>query len=152
MLTRYYTPFSIKKIKAGLSDPIMSLKSAPSPTALPFRTMSTSTAPATTLQDPQDGASATQATVEDGETSQDSSPSIIESRLASNNFAFRLPDPTSRKDIEYYRDPAHRGYLAWQLKEGEGPSLFFKTPGLKKVVEKKAGRAKKGNASSSRLW
>src|SRR5205085_2817540 len=26
-------------------------------------------------------------------------------------FKYRLPDPTSRKDIEYYRDPAHRGYL-----------------------------------------
>ncbi|KAI9770384.1 MAG: YmL10 [Geoglossum simile] len=44
-------------------------------------------------------------------------------------FAFRLPDPTSRKDIEYYRDPAHRGYLSHLVPEGEGPSLFFKVPG-----------------------
>ena len=49
----------------------------------------------------------------------------------------RLPDPTSRKDIEYYRDPAHRGYLSYQLEEGQGPSLYFKTPGTgKKKVAK----------------
>ena len=44
-------------------------------------------------------------------------------------YKYRLPDPTGRKDLEYYRDPAHRGYLSWQVKEGQGPSLFFKTPG-----------------------
>lgn len=40
----------------------------------------------------------------------------------------RLPDPVSRKAIEYYRDPAHRGYLSYQVGQGQGPSLFFKTP------------------------
>jgi large subunit ribosomal protein L15 len=39
-----------------------------------------------------------------------------------------LPDPSSRKDIEYYRDPAHRGYLSHLIKEGEGPSLYFRPP------------------------
>ncbi|KAI9783246.1 MAG: YmL10 [Geoglossum umbratile] len=48
-------------------------------------------------------------------------------------FAFRLPDPASRRDIEYYRDPAHRGYLSHLVPEGEGPSLFFKAPGKGKV-------------------
>ncbi|KAF4119807.1 large subunit ribosomal protein L15 [Geosmithia morbida] len=48
-------------------------------------------------------------------------------------FRYRLPDPTSREDIEYYRDPAHRGYLSHQLKEGESPSLYFKVPGEKKI-------------------
>ncbi len=42
----------------------------------------------------------------------------------------RLPDPVSRKAIEYYRDPAHRGYLSYQVGQGQGPSLFFKTPRL----------------------
>lgn len=57
-------------------------------------------------------------------------------------FKYRLPDPAGRRDIEYYRDPAHRGYLAWQLKDGQSPSLFWKTPGVgvarKKVVGKKS--------------
>lgn len=43
-------------------------------------------------------------------------------------FLYRLPDPTSRWDIEYYRDPAHRGYLSHLLKPGETPSLYFKVP------------------------
>ena len=70
---------------------------------------------------------------------------------AASSFLYRLPDPTSRKDLEYYRDPAHRGYLSHLLEKGQGPSLFFKTPGLgvrKKV--KKAGDAQA--AEKNRLW
>ncbi|THW98877.1 family 76 glycoside hydrolase [Aureobasidium pullulans] len=69
-------------------------------------------------------------------------------------FKYRLPDPASRKDIEYYRDPAHRGYLSHMLQEGQGPSLFFKTPGQgrvdhKKVTSKGAKSAIKGE---NRVW
>ncbi|EPE06439.1 54s ribosomal protein l10 [Ophiostoma piceae UAMH 11346] len=46
----------------------------------------------------------------------------------------RMPDPTSRWDIEYYRDPAHRGYLSHQLAPGESPSLYFKVPGKQRIV------------------
>ncbi|KAL1895623.1 YmL10 [Sporothrix stenoceras] len=46
----------------------------------------------------------------------------------------RLPDPVSRWDIEYYRDPAHRGYLSHQLAPGESPSLYFKVPGERRVL------------------
>ncbi|KAI9827738.1 MAG: YmL10 [Thelocarpon impressellum] len=46
-----------------------------------------------------------------------------------DKFRYRLPDPVARKDIEYYRDARHRGYLAHTVPEGEGPSLFFKAPG-----------------------
>jgi large subunit ribosomal protein L15 len=66
-------------------------------------------------------------------------------------FTYRLPDPTSRKDIEYYRDPAHRGYLSHLVKEGQGPSLFFKLPGAgtaRRRKEKGDGPAKGAN----RLW
>ena len=42
---------------------------------------------------------------------------------------FRLPDPTKRRDFEYYRDKERRGYLSHLVKEGEGPSLFFRVPG-----------------------
>ena len=59
---------------------------------------------------------------------------------ASAGFRYRLPDPTSRRDMEYYRDPAHRGYLSYQLADGEGPSLFFKTPGTTKSAQRKSGK------------
>lgn len=52
-------------------------------------------------------------------------------RVKGEGFQYRLPDPTSRKDLEYYRDPAHRGYLSHLVKEGESPSLFFKAPSAK---------------------
>lgn len=39
----------------------------------------------------------------------------------------RLAGPSSRTDYEYYRDPAHRGYLsAGVVAQGQSPSLFFK--------------------------
>lgn len=66
-------------------------------------------------------------------------------------FTYRLPDPTSRKDIEYYRDPAHRGYLSHLVEEGQGPSLFFKMPGagtVRRRKEKGDGPAKGAN----RIW
>ncbi len=56
---------------------------------------------------------------------------------------YRLPDPTGRWDMEYYRDPAHRGYLSHQLQPGQSPSLFFKVPGAKKEVDLKAEAKKK---------
>lgn len=68
-------------------------------------------------------------------------------------FRYRLPDPTKRKDLEYYRDFAHRGYLSHLVGEGQGPSLFFKTPGSgrkdRKAVEKGGSKGKK---SENRLW
>lgn len=65
-------------------------------------------------------------------------------------FRYRLPDPTSRWDIEYYRDPAHRGYLSHQLKDGESPSLYFKVPG--EYVSKKAAKSKKTEESDTKLF
>ncbi|KAI9159043.1 50S ribosomal subunit protein L15 [Paramyrothecium foliicola] len=62
--------------------------------------------------------------------------SVLEAaRLAPFRY-YRLPDPTGREDIEYYRDPAHRGYLSHQLKQGESPSLYFKVPGEQKIKSK----------------
>ena len=63
----------------------------------------------------------------------------------------RLPDPTSRKAIEYYRDPAHRGYLSHLVPEGQGPSLFFKTPGAGKAIEGKTAKSRI-TARENRLW
>jgi hypothetical protein len=59
-----------------------------------------------------------------------------------------LADATSRKDIEYYRDPAHRGYLAYKVKEGESPSLFFKPPGEAKDKKKQTARRQAAKASA----
>ncbi|KAK8150475.1 hypothetical protein MY1884_006134 [Beauveria asiatica] len=56
---------------------------------------------------------------------------------AAKAFRYRLPDPTSREDIEYYRDPAHRGYLSHQLQPGESPSLYYKVPGKEKIKSTK---------------
>jgi large subunit ribosomal protein L15 len=77
---------------------------------------------------------------------------ILEAVAASASpFSYRLPDPTSRKDMEYYRDEAHRGYLSHLVEEGQGPSLFFKTPGPGK---KRRAKKAKGAALSveNKLW
>lgn len=68
------------------------------------------------------------------------SPKTEGEQRGSGGFRYRLPDPTSRKDIEYYRDPAHRGYLSYQVAEGQGPSLFFKLPSTTKSSKRKAKR------------
>ncbi|OAQ73515.1 50S ribosomal subunit protein L15 [Pochonia chlamydosporia 170] len=64
-------------------------------------------------------------------------------------FRYRLPDPTSRRDIEYYRDPAHRGYLSYQLAPGQSPSLYFRVPGERKI--KSAAKEEK-KAAEETLW
>ena len=64
-------------------------------------------------------------------------------------YRYRLPDPTSRQEIEYYRDPAHRGYLSHRLQPGESPSLYWNVPGLEKIKSK----VKKEQASTEEmLW
>lgn len=66
-------------------------------------------------------------------------------------FMSRLPDPTSRKDLEYYRDPAHRGYLSHQVAKGQSPSLFWKAPGALRDIKRRT--ANKGKAAAdNRIW
>lgn len=68
-------------------------------------------------------------------------------------FKYRLPDATSRKDIEYYRDPAHRGYLSHLVKQGESPSLFFKVPGIRRDQTRVDAKKRASKASAeNRLW
>ncbi|KAL2820789.1 ribosomal protein L18e/L15P [Aspergillus granulosus] len=69
--------------------------------------------------------------------------------MQAGGFKYRLPDPTGRRDIEYYRDPAHRGYLSHLLRPLEGPSLFFVSP-----IERKsaAGVKKEKVLPENRLW
>ncbi|KAF2670661.1 ribosomal protein L15 [Microthyrium microscopicum] len=61
---------------------------------------------------------------------------------------YALPDPTGRKDLEYYRNAAHRGYLSYMVPPGETPSLFFKTPGLHGVKSRKD----KASTEDNRIW
>ena len=69
-------------------------------------------------------------------------------------YRYRLPDPTARKHLEYYRDSAHRGYLSHLVEEGHGPSLYFRTPGMTRRVDRKAVKdgKKTGRASENRIW
>ncbi|KAK4177826.1 ribosomal protein L18e/L15P [Triangularia setosa] len=76
--------------------------------------------------------------------------SVLQQARTSRKHFYRLPDPTSRWDIEYYRDPAHRGYLSHTLKVGESPSLYFKVPGEKPLVGKKS--KKTADATEERLF
>lgn len=65
-----------------------------------------------------------------------------------DKYKYRLPDATARKDIEYYRDPAHRGYLAYTIKDGESPSLFFNKPKEAKDRKKQSARRSAAKASA----
>ena len=80
------------------------------------------------------------------------SPILAALSSSAQPFTYRLPDPTSRKDLEYYRDSAHRGYLSHLVEEGHGPSLFYKTPGTyTRRKSKKTGSAA-AVAGDNRIW
>ncbi|KZZ86813.1 50S ribosomal subunit protein L15 [Ascosphaera apis ARSEF 7405] len=64
-------------------------------------------------------------------------------------YQYRLPDPVKRTDIEYYRDPAHRGYLSHLVAKGETPSLFFLAPEAAKHGGKDKSEKKLGE---NRVW
>ncbi|KAI1150586.1 ribosomal protein L18e/L15P [Nemania diffusa] len=65
-------------------------------------------------------------------------------------FFYRLPDPTSRWDMEYYRDPAHRGYLSHTLQPGESPSLYFRVPPAQ--IAREMQTKKKVKQENVKLW
>ncbi|KAK4154449.1 hypothetical protein C8A00DRAFT_42804 [Chaetomidium leptoderma] len=73
---------------------------------------------------------------------------VLAQARATKKHYHRLPDPTSRVDIEYYRDPAHRGYLSHKLQPGESPSLYFKVPGATATYSKPKSKEKPEDASS----
>ena len=83
-----------------------------------------------------------------GMTPESTSPILGEATA----FRPRLPDPTSRKDIEYYRDPAHRGYLSHTVLEGQGPSLFFKAPRVGAARAKRVQKKGKVEKEQNKLW
>ena len=82
--------------------------------------------------------------------------------LEDRRYQYRLPDATSRKAIEYYRDSNHRGYLAYTVGALEGPSLFHKPPRRttreeideRKRLQGKGGELKQDtlNVEENRMW
>jgi len=82
-------------------------------------------------------------------------PEHVEAVLAEARkrpLLYRLPDPTSRDDMEYYRDPAHRGYLSHMLQPGESPSLYFRVPGEKKAAPSPRSAEAKREADPDRIF
>ena len=141
--TRYYTRPAITRVLKGESHPFHSMQSR----ALAFEASDASTASL-------DSASADAESDSAVAQNEEQQGLVTINKTLAEAFQYRLPDPTSRKDMEYYRDPAHRGYLSWMVKEGQGPSLFFKTPGQgrgerKKVAAKGGNTAQKGE---NRIW
>lgn len=131
--TRYYTPSSIRRIMRSETSPIASLDAIGGPLEA-ISPMSTTVSP-----------DAAQTAVSEADNT------ALQPRLpALPPFKYRLPDPVGRRDIEYYRNPAHRGYLVHTIREGEGPSLFFKPPGSN--TKKSVKEDKKKDTNENKLW
>ncbi|KAF2452154.1 hypothetical protein P171DRAFT_426537 [Karstenula rhodostoma CBS 690.94] len=141
--TRFYSPTSLKRVLKGDSHPIISLQAD---AALIER--------GATYKAPQ-GLIAP-SVIESLKAAQANPDTPVEVRHAAlravmaqvgQRYRFRLPDATARKDIEYYRDPVHRGYLMHTVKDGESPSLFFKMPG--EARDRKGQTARRAAAKAS---
>lgn len=175
MLTRYYTPFSIRRIMQGKTDPINSLQSQPSTYAATVRMPNFTSSAGATATEGAAGAVVVEEPRSQSETAQEEEQGEGEgegiiSAVGRNEkmvvWQNRLPDPVSRKAIEYYRDPAHRGYLSYQVGQGQGPSLFFKTPRAPGELASASASnnsstasattptksSKKGQAAANRVW
>ncbi|MCJ1284025.1 YmL10 [Xylographa opegraphella] len=150
VMTRFYTPFAIQRILKGTTDPINSLRSE----RIMMEEEEEDEDERNEAEEAEDGDYRSEALV--GDATATSEASTIANAVAAvqprrSGFRYRLPDPTSRKDIEYYRDPAHRGYLSHLVKEGQTPSLFFKIPTGGKGVAGKRAAAKKA-LEENRIW
>lgn len=125
MTTRYYTKPAIKRIMKREMHPFVSL--------------------AWTKASGSEALLKAEGIELEGEGNQLSESKVMKAM----GFRYRLPDPTARRDIEYYRDPAKRGYLSHLLRPSEGPSLFFRSP-----LERKSsvGVKKEKVLPENRLW
>jgi large subunit ribosomal protein L15 len=139
--TRFYSPTAIKRVLRGDSHPSISLQadaSFLSIAATPSALGDSLVAPLQTPDTPE-------------EVKNEAMKAVL--AAVGEKYKYRLPDATARKDIEYYRDPAHRGYLSWTIKDGESASLFFKPPGEAKDRKKQmAKRAAAKATADNRLF
>ena len=123
VVTRFYTRSAIRRILRGQTDPFVSMRWEPNKLQKPGVL-------------PPDSAMAM--------------ASDPHERVKGMGFQYRLPDPTRRKDIEYYRDPAHRGYLAHTVGKGETPSLYHRVSGP--LIKTTNAAAKKQEQVANQLW
>ncbi|KAF2851604.1 ribosomal protein L15 [Plenodomus tracheiphilus IPT5] len=133
--TRFYSPTSIKRVLRGDSHPAISLQASPELVTLAAQNPAIIESPI--LSSLQSAAA---------DARKDAMASVM--RQVGQKYKYRLPDATARKDIEYYRDAEHRGYLSYMLKDGESPSLFFKPPGEAKDRKKQSARRDAAKASA----
>jgi large subunit ribosomal protein L15 len=138
--TRFYSPTSIKRVLRGESHPVISLRSDAEFIA---RAASDFAVSSPILQALSKASSSPDALVQ---AKNEALTAVM--KKVGEKYKYRLPDATARKDIEYYRDPAHRGYLSYTVKQGESPSLFFKTPGEAKDRRKQTARRAAAKASA----
>ncbi|KAI4913495.1 hypothetical protein J4E90_005212 [Alternaria incomplexa] len=134
--TRFYSPTSIKRVLRGDSHPTISIQASPDLVSL--------TARSAAAKIPSPIITALQTAAE--EKKKEAMVAVM--KQIGSKYKYRLPDATARKDIEYYRDPAHRGYLNYTMKDGESPSLFFKPPGEAKDRKKQSARRDAAKASA----
>lgn len=128
--TRYYTEWAIKQIVAGKMDPMVSLRT-----------------------EPEAHLSAPSAITGEQNTTRSEEPNATNAALQSTKqYPLRLPDAISRKAIEYYRDPAHRGYLAYTVEEGRGPSLYFRPPTEQNAQKRAAQARSRRKIEENRIW
>ncbi|KAF2276801.1 ribosomal protein L15 [Westerdykella ornata] len=138
--TRFYSPTSIKRVLRGESHPAISLLCSPE-----LVTRAANSAILSALE--ADSKAALTACDVPEEVKNEALRAVMEK--VRETYKYRLPDATGRTDIEYYRDPAHRGYLAYTVKEGESPSLFFKPPvGTGRDQKKQAAKRDAAKASA----
>lgn len=155
MMTRFYSPTSIKRVLRGESHPTISLGASPE---LIARSASPELIPTPILDALRAALAAKPAAADTTSSLSSDSPSPQEAakhealsavmKQVGAHYKYRLPDATGRKDIEYYRDPAHRGYLAHLVEEGQSPSLFFKKPGEARDRKKQTARRAAAKASA----
>lgn len=133
--TRYYTRAAIKRIMRRETHPFISMA---------FTKESCSEGLLAAARLPADAIRPA------GPDDAEGGSKISESKvMAAKGYKYRLPDPVARRDIEYYRDPAKRGYLSHLLRPLEGPSLFFRSPLVRKTT---AGVKKEKILPENRLW
>ena len=97
--TRFYSPTAIKRVLRGETHPTISLQAPPSLVAL------TSQTPAVKIPSPI--LSALQTAAEDKK--REAMTAVM--KQVADKYKYRLPDATSRKDIEYYRDPDRKSVV-----------------------------------------
>ncbi len=136
VITRFYSPTAIKRVLRGDTHPTISLQASPDLVSLTGRS------PAAVIPSPI--LTALQTATEE---KRNEAMAAVMKQIGSK-YKYRLPDATARKDIEYYRDPGHRGYLNYLVKDGESPSLFFKPPGEAKDRKKQSARRDAAKASA----